>query len=245
MAQRGLEQAPGAGSVREVVRPMVAQGKAHPLAGDTQVPLGGADGVGGAEGVGVEVGSGGEVAGDGGVGERWRDVAASVLEKRDQVVGGVADRGALEVEDADAAEAGAIGQPYQVAGEEVSMDEAARVFGQGAEGRVEGGGEVGTGGGRGGGGERGGPPPVEQGALSCVRHGRRVPGGEVRRRRGSLDGDHGVDGGGEEGGLEGDVLVAKVGVLLLKAEGLVVMAGLDPATCARTIGGRWPGQARP
>ncbi len=63
-----------------------------------------------------------------------------------------------------------------------------------------------------------------------------VPGGEVRRRRGSLDGDQGVDGGGEEGGLEGDVLVAKVGGLLLKAEGLVVMAGLDPATCARTIG---------
>ena len=59
-----------------------------------------------------------------------RDVAAGVLQQGDEVVGGVAERGALEVEDADAAGAGAVRQPEQVAGEEVAVDEAARAVGE-------------------------------------------------------------------------------------------------------------------
>ena len=64
MAQRRCEQLPSAGSVREVVRPPVAKGKAHPLAGDAEVPLGGTNGVGGVERVGVKVRPGGQMGGD-------------------------------------------------------------------------------------------------------------------------------------------------------------------------------------
>ena len=64
--------------------------------------------------------------------------------------------------------------------------------------RLECGGEVlarGVGGGRA---EHGGPPPVEQRGQRGGGHGRGVPGREVGRWRGALDGDQGVDGGVEQ-----------------------------------------------
>ena len=54
------------------------------------------------------------------------NVAPRVLQQRDEVVGRMADRGGLEVDDAGAAGAGALRQPEQVAGEEVAVHEAAR-----------------------------------------------------------------------------------------------------------------------
>ena len=107
----------------------------------------------------------------------------------------MADRGALEVEHADAADAVALRQPEQVAGEEVAMDEAGgpgrdrRQHGFECRGEVlaRGIGRVGA--------EHGGPPPVEQRRQRGGGHGRGVPGWKVRRGRGALDGDQGVDGG--------------------------------------------------
>ena len=178
----------------QIARAAIAPGEADPLADDPQVTLRGTGGVGGAEGCRVQFRPGGQVVRDGALRQLGWDVAARILQQRDEIVGRVTDRRTLEVEHADAADARALRQPQQVAGEEVAMDEAERAGGDRCQHRLECRGEVLAGGVRCGGAEHRRPPPVEQRRQGSGRHRRGVPGREVGRRRGALDGDQGVDG---------------------------------------------------
>src|SRR6185437_17112445 len=117
---------PGARSEYKVAGPVITDRKPHPLAGDPEVTLRSAGGIGGAEPAGIDLRPLCKVVRDGIPFDRFGDIPAGVLQQGHEVVGRVADRGALEIDHADAAEAGPVRQPEQIAGEEVAMDEAPR-----------------------------------------------------------------------------------------------------------------------
>ena len=77
----------------------------------------------GEEGLAVDLGPGGEIAVQHRRLELGRDVAAGVLEQVQQVPGRMAGDGVLEVEHADAGETVAVGEPEQVLGVIVAVDE--------------------------------------------------------------------------------------------------------------------------
>ena len=165
------------------------------MAGDPQMPLRGAGRIGGAECRWVQFRACGQVVRDGVLCQIRRDVAACVLQQRDEVVGGMAERGTLEVEHADAADAVALRQPEQVAGEEVAMDEADRT------GRTTGAsigfkcrGEVLAGGVGARDAEHRRPPPVEQCRQRGGGHRRRVPERQIGWGFAALHGDQNVHG---------------------------------------------------
>ncbi len=146
----------------QVLGTPIAMGEADPLGCHAQVALCGAGGEGGAKGGRIEFRAGGEQAGDGVLRQARGKVAARILDQGDQVIGGMAQGRALEIEDADAARAGPLGQPEQVAGEEVAMNEGLRRVFEGRQGggqRVRDVGASGFGRRRA---EGGGPPPGEQ-----------------------------------------------------------------------------------
>ena len=121
------------------------------------------------------------------------------MQQGDQVIGGVAERGALEVDDADAADTRAVGKPDQVAGEPVPVDEGLGPMADGLQHGGERGCHIVFRFGRRGRFEHRRPPPVEQRAERGFRHEGRIPGRQARGRGGALDRDQRVQRGAEEG----------------------------------------------
>ena len=99
MLQRMLEHAPDARQVRQVVGLAVAPQQADEQADDPGVALRRHQGEAGAEVGGVEAGRR-EIAREAGRLHRRRYVAPRILDQRDEVVGGMAALGVLEVEQA-------------------------------------------------------------------------------------------------------------------------------------------------
>ncbi len=102
LGQGIVQQPPRSRPVGEVLRPAVAQGKPYPLAGDPKMPLRRTGGECGAECAPHPVRGGRRDTGPArGCAGRLGNVAAGVLQQRNQVVGRMANGGALEVDDPD------------------------------------------------------------------------------------------------------------------------------------------------
>ena len=118
-----VQQPPSPRPVGEVLRPAVSQSKPHPLAGDPKMALCRTGGECGWNSVGFEFGPRGEIAVERAAARGIRDVASCVLQQRHEVVGRMANGGALEVDDRRVRWSG---QSEQVASEEIPMHEAGR-----------------------------------------------------------------------------------------------------------------------